>query len=82
MTLDKFIEKLTERHGIPLIIREIVDQYSLPKVVLELSNYCMRKANECRNNKNKKEEKIWKNRAKILHDIVEEKNDNKTEVLP
>lgn len=72
MKLEKHIEKLIAFHSPDLVATNVIRAVSCPKVLLQISNYCMLKSNEGRTLGDKDQEKIWRKRAKIIHDVMEE----------
>lgn len=72
MRLDKHIGKLMVIHGRDPFLSTVIKAADSTKVLLSLSNYFMLKSNEGRNLGKKDMEKIWRKRAKTVHDIMEE----------
>jgi hypothetical protein len=72
MKLDKHIGKLMVIHGRDPFLTTVIKAVDSTKVLLQLSNYFMLKSSEGRILGNKDQEKIWRKRAKTIHDIMEE----------
>jgi hypothetical protein len=72
MRLDKHIGKLMVIHGRDPFLSTVIRAVDSTKVLLSLSNYFMLKASEGRVLGKKDQEKLWRKRAKIIHDIMEE----------
>lgn len=68
MKLEKKIDRLITEHSAETIATEIIRQIGVEKILLLLSNRLTYKAMDSRN----KEQKTWRRRAKVVHDMMEE----------